>query len=88
MRSLGEADRMKRKTAEVAVDENLKALVASDDQRIGCQQCCGQGHFVGCHARIEVGSRTGRAGRCSIDREWLVAAFFERVDLGHRVDPP
>lgn len=35
MRSLGEADRMKRKTAEVAVDENLKALVASDDQRIG-----------------------------------------------------
>jgi len=40
------------KTAEIAVDENLKALVASDDKRIRCPECCGQGHLVGCHAWI------------------------------------
>ena len=39
------------KTAEIAVDENLKALVAADDQRIGRPQRCGQAAPSGCRGR-------------------------------------
>lgn len=73
------------KTAKIAVDENLKALVAADDQRIGRPQRRGQGHLVCCHAWIQPSGRVRRAGTCGIDREWLVAASSRRVDLGHRI---